>query len=75
MQGPPRRLAGAGPDRHTWRLASIDDDGTPHVTGVGVLRVEGMFWFETGDRTRKARNLARDPLHFFHRDAALRHRR
>jgi len=26
-----------------------------------VLRVEGMFWFETGDRTRKARNLARDP--------------
>jgi Pyridoxamine 5'-phosphate oxidase len=25
------------------------------------LWVDGAFWFETGERTRKARNLARDP--------------
>ena len=33
----------------------------PHVTGVGALWVDGSFWFETGERTRKGRNLARDP--------------
>jgi hypothetical protein len=31
------------------------------VTGIGALWVDGEFWFETGDRTRKARNIARDP--------------
>ena len=50
-----------GPDRHTCWLATIDADGSPHVTGIGALWVDGAFWFETGDRTRKARNLARDP--------------
>ena len=33
----------------------------PHVTGVGALWVDGAFWFETGDRTRKGKNIARDP--------------
>lgn len=50
-----------GPDRHTCWLATIDDDGSPHVTGVGALWVDGAFWFETGEHTRKGRNLARDP--------------
>ncbi len=50
-----------GPDRHTCWLATIDPDGSPHVTGVGALWVEGSFWFETGEGTRKGRNLARDP--------------
>jgi hypothetical protein len=50
-----------GPDRHTCWLATINPDGTPHVTGVGALWVDGAFWFQTGDRTRKARNVARDP--------------
>ena len=49
-----------GPDRHTCWLATTNDDGSPHVTGVGALYVDGAFWFETGDGTRKARNLARD---------------
>jgi PPOX class probable F420-dependent enzyme len=52
---------GGGPDRHTCWLATIDADGSPHVTGVGAVWVNGAFWFETGERTRKARNLARDP--------------
>jgi hypothetical protein len=50
-----------GPHRHTVWLATIDRDGSPHVTGIGALWVDGAFWFETGERTRKARNLARDP--------------
>lgn len=50
-----------GPDRHSSWLATINPDGSPHVTGVGALWVDGAFWFETGDQTRKARNLARDP--------------
>lgn len=52
---------GGGPDRHTCWLATIDADGRPHVTGVGALWVDGSFWFETGERTRKGRNVARDP--------------
>ena len=50
-----------GPDRHTAWLATIDADGRPHVTGVGAMWHEGTFWFETGETTRKGRNLARDP--------------
>lgn len=50
-----------GPNRHTCWLATIDADGAPHLNGVGALWVDGSFWFETGERTRKGRNLARDP--------------
>jgi hypothetical protein len=50
-----------GPNRHTCWLTTINPDGSPHVTGIGALYVEGRFWFETGERTRKARNVARDP--------------
>jgi PPOX class probable F420-dependent enzyme len=50
-----------GPNRHTCWLATINPDGSPHVTGIGALWVEGTFWFETGPTTRKGRNLARDP--------------
>jgi hypothetical protein len=49
-----------GPNRHTCWLATINLDGSPHVTGVGALWVDKAFWFETGERTRKGRNLARD---------------
>jgi hypothetical protein len=50
-----------GPNRHTCWLATINQNGSPHVTGVGALWVDGAFWFETGAETRKGRNLARDP--------------
>ncbi|HVT66289.1 MAG TPA: pyridoxamine 5'-phosphate oxidase family protein, partial [Trebonia sp.] len=45
-----------GPDRHTCWLATINPDGSPHVTGVGALWVDGGWWFETGHTTRKGRN-------------------
>jgi hypothetical protein len=50
-----------GPNRHTCWLATINPDGSPHVNGVGAIWVDGAFWFETGDQTRKAKNLAHDP--------------
>src|SRR5437660_12582763 len=49
-----------GPNRHTCWLATINPDGSPHVTGVGALWTDGTFWFETGAGTRKGKNLARD---------------
>jgi PPOX class probable F420-dependent enzyme len=60
-QGLPQGPGGGGPDRHTCWLATIDPDGAPHVTGVGAMWTDGTFWFETGEHTRKGRNLARDP--------------
>jgi hypothetical protein len=50
-----------GPDRHTCWLTTLDEDGGPHTTGVGAEWLDGAWWFETGRRTRKGRNLARDP--------------
>ena len=58
--------AGSSPDpegvnaRTTW-LSTVNEDGSPHVTAVGALWVDGTFWFQTGRRTRKGRNVARDP--------------
>lgn len=45
--------------RTTW-LCTVNEDGSPHVTAVGALWVDGTFWFQTG-ATRKGRNVARDP--------------
>ena len=50
-----------GPNRHTSWLSTINADGSPHVNGVGALWSDGCFWFETGQGSRKGRNLARDP--------------
>jgi len=41
-----------GPNRHTCWLTTINPDGSPHVTGIGALWVDGAFWFVTGERTR-----------------------
>jgi PPOX class probable F420-dependent enzyme len=50
-----------GPNRHTCWLATINPDGRPHVTGIGAIWHDGAFWFETGEGTRKGKNVARDP--------------
>jgi len=50
-----------GPNRHSCWHCTINPDGSPHVTGIGALWAEGAFWFETGENTRKAKNLASDP--------------
>jgi hypothetical protein len=46
--------------RTTW-LATVNEDGSPHVTAVGALWLEGSFWFQTGTGTRKSGNVERDP--------------
>ncbi len=43
--------------RTTW-LCTVNEDGSPHVTPVGAVWLDGAFWFQTGARTRKARNVA-----------------
>src|SRR5215211_8144644 len=50
-----------GPDRHTSWLTTINPDGTPHVMPVGMVRFDETWYFTSGPRTRKSRNLARDP--------------
>jgi Pyridoxamine 5'-phosphate oxidase len=60
-EGVPQAPGTGGPNRHTCWLATIDADSSPHLTGIGALWVDGAFWFETGERSRKGRNLARDP--------------
>jgi hypothetical protein len=49
------------PDRPTCWLTTINADESPHMTSVGALWHAGSFWFQTGERTRKARNIARNP--------------
>src|SRR5438128_7751434 len=46
--------------RTTW-LATVNEDGSPHLTAVGALWLDGTFWFQTGTGTRKRRNVTRDP--------------
>jgi hypothetical protein len=51
---------GAHNARTTW-VATVNEDGSPHVTAVGALWLDGAFWFQTGAGTRKGRNVDRDP--------------
>jgi hypothetical protein len=46
--------------RTTW-LSTVNEDGSPHVTAVGALWLDGAFWFQTSAATRKGRNVGRDP--------------
>jgi len=50
-----------GPGRHTSWLTTINPDGSPHVTPVGVIGVDGTWYFNSGPETRKSRNISRDP--------------
>jgi Pyridoxamine 5'-phosphate oxidase len=54
------RSAPAPNTRSTW-LCTVNADGSPHVTAVGAMWLDGTFWFQTGAGTRKWRNVARDP--------------
>jgi hypothetical protein len=49
-----------GPARHTCWLCTVNADGSPHVTGIGALWLEGTYWFVTGQSSHKGRNIARD---------------
>src|SRR3954454_24733364 len=49
------------PSRSTHWLTTLNADGSAHVTSVGAFWHRGSYWYQTGDHTRKAKNLARDP--------------
>jgi len=52
------------PEAHNARtkwLTTVNEDGSPHVTAVGALWLDGTFWFQTGARSRKSHNVVRDP--------------
>ena len=50
----------AGSGRTCW-LATTDADGRPHIAAVGAVWVDDRFYFTSGPRTRKSRNLAANP--------------
>jgi hypothetical protein len=50
-----------GPNRHTVWLTTINPDGSPHVTPVGFVQLDGVWYFTSGPGTCKSRNLAADP--------------
>ena len=46
---------------HNYWVATRRPDGAPHLAAVWGIWLDGAFWFSTGGRSRKARNLAADP--------------
>jgi len=56
--------AAPAPEAHNSRtkwLVTLNEDGSPHITAVGAIWVDGTFWFQTGARTKKYHNLDFDP--------------
>jgi general stress protein 26 len=60
------RLATA---RNYW-VATRTDDGRPHLAAVWGVWFEGVFYFSTGGRSRKAQNLFADPRCSFSPESA-----
>jgi len=46
--------------REYW-IVTVRSDGRPHAMIIWGLWFEGAFWFGTGSKTQKARNLAKNP--------------
>lgn len=46
--------------REYW-LVTVRSDGRPHAMIIWGLWFDGAFWFGTGSKTQKARNLANNP--------------
>ena len=57
--------------RYYW-IATTNADGSPHLVQQWGAWVEGAYWFEGSERTRWARNLARDPRVAFGTQVATR---
>jgi nitroimidazol reductase NimA-like FMN-containing flavoprotein (pyridoxamine 5'-phosphate oxidase superfamily) len=46
---------------HNYWLVTASTGGAPHVMPVWGVWSDGRFWFSTGTKSRKARNLAENP--------------
>ena len=42
---------------HNYWIATVRQDGRPHLMPIWCLRIDGAFYFSTGRRSRKTRNL------------------
>ncbi|MCP9270840.1 pyridoxamine 5'-phosphate oxidase family protein [Mycolicibacterium arenosum] len=56
----PQAPGTGGPSRHTAWLTTIGASGVPHVRPLGVVSVDGVWYFNSSAETRKSRNLAHD---------------
>ena len=46
----------------TYWIATVRSNGQPHVMPVWGIFIDDAFYFSTGNQSRKARNLAENPL-------------
>lgn len=50
-----------GPDHHTFWLSTTDAGGRPHMTAVGAFWFDDHYYFCGSERSRKIRNVEREP--------------
>ena len=48
-------------DSREYWIITVRPDGRPHAMIIWGLWFDGAFWFGTGSKTQKARNLAKNP--------------
>lgn len=48
-----------GPGRHTAWLTTLNADGSPHVRPLGIVPLDGAWYFNSGAETVKTKNLQR----------------
>ena len=46
---------------HNYVISTVRPDGSPHTMVVWGLWLDGAFYFSTGQKSRKGRNLAENP--------------
>jgi len=46
---------------HNYWIATVRSDGRPHLAGVWGVWLENMFYFTSGEGSRKARNIHANP--------------
>jgi hypothetical protein len=54
-------LADVGQGHRSFFLATVGADGRAHIAGTGAIWDEGDIYIVSGPRTKKARDLARNP--------------
>jgi hypothetical protein len=50
-----------GSSQNIFWLSTHDVDGRPHMTAVRAFWIDGRYYFCAGPRSRKVRNIERDP--------------
>jgi PPOX class probable F420-dependent enzyme len=57
-------------DAYRYWVVTVTPDGAPHAMPVWAVWLDASLWFSTGGRSRKARNLRREPRCTIHTDGA-----